>query len=93
MTTPTKTFEDFLAKHHPLAQSSKVHEIHLNPAPKGTKRFLFTAAQNGTPVNPEVWAAIIAAKDHFEAHLSVIDLRYKNPTSQWSRSRRAWPQQ
>lgn len=83
---PTKNFEDFLAKHHPLAQSSKVWEIHINPAPKGTKRFLFTAAQNGTPVNKDVWAAILAAKDFFQAHLSVIDLRYKNPTSKWSRS-------
>jgi len=81
-----KTFDDFLAAHHPLAQSSKVHEVHANPAPRGTKRFLFTSAQNGTPVRPLVWQAILRAKEYWDAHLSVIQLRYKNPTSMWSRS-------
>ena len=81
-----KTFDDFLERHHPLAQASKVWEVHANPAPKGTKRFLFTAATNGTPVRKCVWDALMHAKSHFDAHLSVIQLRYKNPTSKWSRS-------
>ena len=83
---PRKTFKDFIAAHHPLAQASKVYEVHANPAPKGTVRYLFTAAQNGTPVHLKVWASILKAREFFNAHLSVIQLRYKNPTSRWSRS-------
>jgi hypothetical protein len=86
MKTAPKNFEDFMVKHHPMAQASKVNEVHANVPPKGTVRFLFTAAQNATPVQPKVWAAILQAKKHWDAHLSVIDVRYKNPTSKWSRS-------
>lgn len=81
-----RTIADFKAAHDPLAQASKVHDVYANPAPKGTVRYLFTAAQNATPVHPKVWAAILHAKKHFDAHLSVIHLRYKNGTSIWSRS-------
>jgi hypothetical protein len=81
-----KTLDDFLAAHHPLAQASKVREIHANPAPNGTVRLLFTAAQNGTPVHAKFWKSLLGAKEHFNAHLSVIQMRHKNPTSQWSRS-------
>jgi hypothetical protein len=84
--TAPNTPADFMAKHHPMAQASAVRQVHSNPAPKGTVRYLFTAAQNATPVHPKVWAAILQAKKHFNAHLSVIQLRYKNPTSKWSRS-------
>lgn len=82
----SKTLEDFERLHHPLAQASKVWEVHSNPAPKGTVRYLFTAATNGTPVHPKVWPALLQAKKHFKAHLSVIQLRYRNPTSIWTRS-------
>lgn len=81
-----KNSEDFKRLHHPLAQASAVWEVHANPAPKGTVRFLFTAAQNGTPVHPKVWETILGMREHLAAHLSVIQLRYKNPTSKWSRS-------
>lgn len=85
-TTAPKTAKDFQRLHHPLAQASKIWEVHANPAPRGTVRYLFTAAQNGTPIQPKVWAAILHMKKHLDAHLSVIELRYKNPTSKWSRS-------
>jgi hypothetical protein len=81
-----RTLKDFHAAHHPLAQSSKVHETYFNPAPKSTVRYLFTAAQNGTPVHPKVWKSILRMREHLDAHLSVIQLRYKNPTSTWTRS-------
>lgn len=86
MATAPKTPADFQRLHHPLAQASKVHEVHANPAPKGTVRYLFTAAQNGTPVQPQVWASLLNVKDYYRAHLSVIQMRYKNPTSQFSKS-------
>lgn len=81
-----RTIAEYEAAHHPLAQSSKVFEVHATPAPKGTVRYLFTAAQNATPVQPKVWAALMQAKKHYAAHLSVIHMRYKNPSSKWSRS-------
>jgi hypothetical protein len=84
--TTAKTAKDFERLHHPLAQASKVWEVHANPAPSGTVRYLFTAAQNGTPVQPKVWAALMHAREYYDAHLSVIQLRYKNPTSQFSKS-------
>ncbi len=83
---PVKNFDDFVKSHHPFAQASRVHEVHFNKPPKGTVRLLFTAATNGTPVNPKVWAAILGMHDHLNAHLSVVQLRYKNPTSVWLRS-------
>ena len=86
MNPAPKNFKDFLDAHHPLAQSSKVREIHANPAPRGTVRYLFTAATNGTPVNSKVWLSILHMRKHLHAHLSVIQLRYKNPTSEWTRS-------
>lgn len=87
MTTKTaKTFEDFLNAHHPLAESSAVWDVHTNKPPQGCNTFMFTAAQNGTPVHLKVWAAMLNAAHYFDAHLSVIQLRYKNPTSKWSRS-------
>jgi hypothetical protein len=92
-TKQARTLEDWNREHHPLAEASKVWEVHANAAPKGTVRFLFTAAQNGTPVQKPVWDAILGMKDHLGAHLSVIQLRYKNPTSKWSRSqedRESW---
>jgi hypothetical protein len=81
-----RTAADFKKAHHPLAEASKVQEIYSNPAPKGTVRYLFTSAQNGTPVHPKVWKAIQRMREHLSAHLSVIQLRYKNPTSTWTRS-------
>ncbi len=77
---------DLIEAHHPLAQSSKVWEVHANPAPAGTVRYLFTAAQNATPVQPRVWKTLQVIREYYKAHLSVIQLRYKNPTSKFSRS-------
>lgn len=81
-----RTLKDFKAAHDALAVSSAVHDRFLNSAPKGTTHFIFTAAQNATPVSDKFWRSLLAAKAHYKAHLSVILLRYKNPTSIWSRS-------
>jgi hypothetical protein len=53
---------------------------------KGTRRFLITAAQNATPVQPDFWAALQHAAKHLSAEILVVPTRYKNPTSQWSES-------
>ena len=53
---------------------------------KGTKRYLITSAQNATPVHEKFWAALLVAAKHMHAEIMVIPLRYKNPTSKWTKS-------
>ena len=57
------------------------------PVPKNCKRFIITAAQNATPVGP-VWKSLLQAASYYDAHLSVIPYRYKNPTSRWTGSQK-----
>lgn len=62
--------------------------------PKRLKNVLVVSAQNATPVEPEWWQCILAAAAHYHAEIFVIPLRYKNPTSVWSRSqanKEQWP--
>lgn len=54
--------------------------------PKSCKRFLITAAQNGTPVDAIWWATLLNMRNVLKAELIVIPIRYKNPTSNWSAS-------
>lgn len=54
--------------------------------PLGGKRFLITAAQNATPVHAEFWKTLQVAARHLDAELVVIPLRYKNPTSTFSKA-------
>jgi hypothetical protein len=49
------------------------------------RRFIITAAQNATPVHPEFWKSLEVAAKHLGAELVVIPLRYRNPTSVWSK--------
>lgn len=44
-----------------------------------------TAAQNATPVHSQFFASLQRAAEHLDAELIVIPLRYKNPTSLWSK--------
>jgi hypothetical protein len=53
------------------------------------RRFIVTSAQNATPVEPRVWAALKVAAKHLGAELVVIPLRYKNPTSRWTNEQQA----
>lgn len=55
---------------------------------QGCKRFIVTAAQNGTPVHSAFWRSLVTAAEYYDAEILVIPLRYKNPTSQWSGSQR-----
>lgn len=50
------------------------------------KRFVVTCAQNGTPVDPNFFASLLAYCKHEKAELVVVPIRYKNPTSRWTQS-------
>ncbi len=51
-----------------------------------TKRYIITAAQNATPVHDAFWDALKHCAKHLDAEILVVPLRYKNPTSRWSKS-------
>jgi len=50
-----------------------------------TETYIITAAQNITPVHRKGFASLLRAKRHLKAELLVIPLRYKNPTSVFSK--------
>jgi hypothetical protein len=52
----------------------------------GIKRFIVTAAQNGTPVHEGFFGALQTYANYNDAELVVIPIRYKNPTSRWDAS-------
>ncbi len=53
---------------------------------KGVKRVIVTSAQNATPVHAGFMRNLERAANHLDAELVVIPLRYKNPTSRWTKS-------
>lgn len=53
---------------------------------KGKKRFIITSAQNATPVHEGFLNALMKYCEEHDAELIVIPIRYKNPTSTWSKS-------
>lgn len=50
------------------------------------QRYIFTAAQNATPVHKGFLANLERYAKHVGACLVVIPFRYRNPTSQWTQS-------
>jgi hypothetical protein len=57
--------------------------------PLRAKRYLITAAQNATPVHAGFWRTLERAAAHLGAELVVVPLRYRNPTSQWTKTQDA----
>jgi hypothetical protein len=55
---------------------------------QGYKRFIVTAAQNATPVHAGFLRSIEQACEHLNAELIVIPIRYKNPTSRFTKSQK-----
>lgn len=53
---------------------------------KAAKRFIVTTAQNGTPVHKGFFSALETMARANGAELLVIPIRYKNPTSRWTKS-------
>jgi hypothetical protein len=56
------------------------------PLNKQTKRYIVTAAQNGTPIHEAFFQSLVAASKSLSAELLVVPIRYKNPTSRWTLS-------
>lgn len=55
-----------------------------------SKRYLITAAQNAAPVHKAFFKTLQTAAEHLDAELVVVPLRYKNPTSQWSKHQKTY---
>lgn len=74
------------ARGHRQQSSRRVRAKRLKfHRPLEGKRFIITSAQNATMVEDAVWDCLLAASKAMKAELVVIPLRYKNPTSVWSR--------
>lgn len=62
----------------------KKHDIEWKHT-SGRKRFIVTWAQNATPLHTPFWRNIQAYAKHIDADIAVIQGRYRNPTSVWTR--------
>ena len=49
-----------------------------------SNKYIFTAAQNATPVHKKFFKSLTLYARHIGAELIVIPFRYRNPTSQWT---------
>lgn len=49
-------------------------------------RFIITTAQNATPLHEPFFEALKVAAEHLNAKLLIIPIRYKNPTSRFTKS-------
>jgi hypothetical protein len=50
------------------------------------KYYIITWAQNATPVHGELWKNILAYANRLDANVGVIQGRYQNPTSLWTKN-------
>ncbi len=84
----SKSLKDFEELHSPMFRSDRplTRFGENRKFSKTCKRFIVTAAQNGTPVNDVWWATLLNMSRVMKAELLVIPIRYKNPTSHWSAS-------
>jgi hypothetical protein len=70
---------------HPLARKPEP-KVKIKTVMDLPNRFVFlvTSAQNATPIHPAFWENLLAYREFRKARLSVVPLRYRNPTSIWS---------
>lgn len=80
--------EQFLRENDPTYVIQDVDKVVGEPIPPGTKRFIFTSAQNATPLVKEWWAILKAMAGQPFTALRIAPLRYKNPTSQFLASQK-----
>lgn len=85
MSAPGKNLDQFREAFDPTFELN-VNVRYDRKLAKGTRCFIVTAAQNGTPVHEAWWATLKEIARHRKAELLVVPIRYKNPTSQWSGS-------
>lgn len=81
-----KTLDSFRAKHDPSYVIQTPQTVLRRDLRPGRNVFIFTAAQNGTPVHEDALACMLTAVKHRNAEFFVDPLRYKNPTSVWTGS-------
>lgn len=81
-----KDIEAFRALFDPSYVRESPNTIMSRSLPKSAKRFIVTAAQNGTPVHEAWWGCIRSMAKHLDAEILVIPFRYKNPTSVYAGS-------
>ena len=81
-----KTLQEFQQKHDPTFEVGVVATQFVRDIPEGTQRYIITAAQNATPVDATWWKVIETMALLKRAEIIVVPIRYRNPTSIWSRS-------
>jgi len=59
-------------------------------SPNKKQVFVYTAAQNATPIHENFWATLLKYKEIRNAELGVIPYRYKNPNSIWTDKKHDW---
>ncbi|MBI5153373.1 MAG: IS1 family transposase [Parcubacteria group bacterium] len=67
----------------PLAEKPK-SKVKMRTSLPRKEVYIFTAAQNATPIHKPFWANLLQLKKYRKADLEVLPGRYKNPTSQWT---------
>lgn len=78
--------KDFAVAHDPTHEVGPTEQRFARVLPKNATRFIITAAQNATPVEPRWWRVLAMMAKAKGAELLVVPLRYKNPTSRWTGS-------
>src|SRR5690554_6519383 len=81
-----KTLDEFRAKHDPAYIIQTPQTVLRRDLRPDCKVFVFTAAQDGTPVHRDMWPVVQQLVKHRNAELLVGAIRYKNPTSVFSGS-------
>jgi hypothetical protein len=72
---------------NPLDYDPKINifDTLSRPLPK-TNRYVITCAQNATNYHKKFLTSLVKYCDHNDAELLIIPIRYKNPTSTWSKT-------
>lgn len=78
--------EEFRKAHDPTYETLRQSEVFSRALSAGTKRYIVTAAQNATPLEPGFLAVLERIATLRGAEILIIPLRYKNPTSRWTGS-------
>jgi len=65
-----------------------VEDVFSRVLSPNANRFIIVAAQNATPVHPDMWPVLMTVAEETSAEVLVIPYMYKNATSLWSTSQR-----
>lgn len=73
---------------HEEIENEEIRQGKLREYDPDKKYYIITWAQNATPVHAGFWNNILAYADHLKANVGVIQGRYQNPTSLWTKNMR-----